>query len=264
MNGIIKTIRNFLIGLGLLYITISILLLKFKIPGSGLLIGFITLVFFIFVAVVIVKLFTTDDGSTGTGPDRAQQYAKGIQDFIFRTGSSLKRIFKESKALSLVGLILLIIFCFGFVKEDLKTHKGLLGITLTTLLGDDSFDFKLSDLSKYEFYNPFIGDGKMTEKERAEYNLRVAQENRKTSNWYNFWHGVPKDEKYSKKNDQSAPTPKKDNEDPTYSQYEEPAPSNNFREMTDAERKAWTDDGVDYSNHYSDVVDENYQYANSE
>lgn len=254
MNGIIKTIRNFLIGLGLLYITISILLLKFKIPGSGLLIGFITLVFFIFVAVVIVKLFTTDDGSTGTGPDRAQQYAKGIQDFIFRTGSSLKRIFKESKALSLVGLILLIIFCFGFVKEDLKTHKGLLGITLTTLLGDDSFNFKLSDLSKYEFYNPFKGDGKMTEKERAEYNLRVAQENRKTSNWYNFWHGVPKDEKYSKKNDQSDPTPKKDNEDLIYPQYEEPAPSSNSGKMIDAQRNAWVDDGVDYTNKYEDVT----------
>jgi hypothetical protein len=94
----------------------------------------------------------------------------------------------------------------------------------------------------------------MTEKERAEYNLRVAQENRKTSNWYNFWHGVPKDEKYSKKNDQSDPTPKKDNEDLIYPQYEEPAPSSNSGKMIDAQRNAWVDDGVDYTNKYEDVT----------
>lgn len=200
MKGITQTIKSFLIGLGLFYIAISILLLVFRIPGAALLIGFLAFITIGFIAIILIKLFVP--AGTNTGIDKVQVYAKGVQDFLFRTGRSLKTIFKESKALSLIGLTLLIIFCYKFVKQDLKDNKGLIGITLTTLTGNDSLE--LSDLSKYEFYNPFGNGGKMTEKERAkmalkQYNAETERmrEERKNSIWDRILYGDQSDDNAS-------------------------------------------------------------------
>lgn len=137
----------------------------------------------------------TPTATTTNTPGEKHWFAEGIEWF-----------FEKFRYPILVGITIVCLY-LGF--------KGLTWLHAPALEAKKTW---LGD-KEYVFYNPFKGDGKMTEKERAEYNLRVAQENRKTSNWYNFWHGVPKDESQSEKNTKSAKNSETTN---PYFKYEKP------------------------------------------
>lgn len=156
-----------------------------------------------------------------TAPARVNPMSKFFSFFTV-IGSELKRltVFVGENRL-LKGSLIMVILLFVFF----STTPYFAGKWGGVRLDSDKYGLKtILDTNglwpgNYEFYNPFKGNGKMTEKERAEYNLRVAQENRKTSNWYNFWHGVPKDESQSEKNTKSAKNSETTN---PYFKYEKP------------------------------------------